>query len=85
MADANQDWRVDDAIRVARATRDLDYIFEQTCQTYGECYQVRRHVAQPMKLYECVTDIHMAYRIAEDHRAEICCLKISNLGGLSKS
>ena len=84
MADANQAWRVDDGIRVARTTRDLDYIVEQPCQTYGECYPVRRHVAQPIKLDECITDIHMAYRIAEDHGAEICCLKISNLRGLSK-
>ena len=85
MADANQGWRVDNAIRVARATRDLDYIFEQPCQTYEECQQVRRHVAQPMKLDECVTDMRMAHRIVEDHGAEICCLKISNLGGLSKA
>ena len=29
MADANRGWRVDNALRVARATQDLDYIFEQ--------------------------------------------------------
>ena len=44
MADANQGWRVDDALRVARATRDLDYIFEQPCVTYEECQQVRRRI-----------------------------------------
>ncbi len=85
MADANQGWRVDNAIRVAEATRDLDYIFEQPCQTYEECLQVRRHVAQPMKLDECVTGIGAARRIVEDRSAEIVCLKISNLGGLSKA
>ncbi|MEM7653245.1 MAG: enolase C-terminal domain-like protein, partial [Pseudomonadota bacterium] len=47
MADANQGWRVDNAIRVARATRDLDFIFEQPCQTYEECQQVRRLVDLP--------------------------------------
>lgn len=85
MADANQGWRVDNAIRVARATRDLDFILEQPCQTYEECQQVRRIAEQPMKLDECVTGIHMAQRIVVDRGAEICCLKISNLGGLSKS
>lgn len=85
MADANQGWRVDNAIRVAEATRDLDYIFEQPCRTYEECQQVRRHVAQPMKLDECVTGLAMAQRIVADRGAEICCLKISNLGGLSKA
>lgn len=85
MADANQGWRVDNAIRVAQATKDLDYILEQPCKTYEECQQVRPHVQQPMKLDECVTGIAAAQRIVADKGAEICCLKISNLGGLSKA
>ncbi len=85
MADANQGWRVDNAIRVAHATRDLDFILEQPCRTYEECQQVRRVAEQPMKLDECVTGIQMAQRIVADRGAEICCLKISNLGGLSKA
>ena len=85
MADANQGWRVDNAIRVARATQDLDFIFEQPCKTYEECQQVRPHLAQPMKLDECVTGMHAAQRIVYDKGAEICCLKISNLGGLAKA
>lgn len=85
MADANQGWRVDNAIRLARATADLDYILEQPCKTYEECQQVRRVAQQPMKLDECVTGLHAAQRIVADHGAEICCLKISNLGGLSKA
>ena len=85
IADANQGWRVDNAIRVAQATKDLDFIMEQPCKTYEECQQVRRHVSQPMKLDECVTGIAVAQRIVADRGAEICCLKISNLGGLSKA
>ena len=85
MADANQGWRVDNAIRVARATRDLDFILEQPCKTYEECQQVRRVAEQPMKLDECVTGTDLAQRIVADRGAEICCLKISNLGGLSKA
>ena len=85
MADANQGWRVDNAIRVARATRDLDFILEQPCKTYEECQQVRRVAEQPMKLDECVSGLHVAQRIVADHGAEICCLKVSNLGGLSKA
>lgn len=85
MADANQGWRVDNAIRVASATRDLDFILEQPCRTYEECQQVRRVAEQPMKLDECVTGLAAAQRIVADHGAEICCLKISNLGGLSKA
>lgn len=85
MADANQGWRVDNAIQVARATRDLDFILEQPCRTYEECQQVRRVAEQPMKLDECLTGMHMAQRIVADQGAEICCLKLSNLGGLSKA
>ncbi|XDZ65340.1 mandelate racemase/muconate lactonizing enzyme family protein [Alphaproteobacteria bacterium LSUCC0684] len=85
MADANQGWRVDNAIRVVRATRDLDYILEQPCKTYAECQQVRRVATQPMKLDECLTGMEVAQQIVHDRGAEICCLKISNLGGLSKA
>ena len=85
MADANQGWHVDEAIRVVRATHDLDFILEQPCKTYEECQQVRRRTDLPMKLDECVTGIHAAQRIVADRGAEICCLKISNLGGLSKA
>ena len=84
-ADANQGWRVDEALRVARATRDLDYVLEQPCETYAECLQVRRRVDLPMKLDECVTGLEVARRIVEDRAAEVVCLKISNLGGLSKA
>ena len=85
IVDANQGWRVDDAIRVARATADLDFILEQPCQTYAECQQVRRVATQPMKLDECITGIDMAQKVVTEQGAEICCLKISNLGGLSKA
>ncbi len=85
MADANQEWRVDEAVRVARATKDLDYILEQPCRTYEECQQVRRVADQPMKLDECITGMAAAHQIVTDRGAEICCLKLSNLGGLSKA
>jgi L-alanine-DL-glutamate epimerase-like enolase superfamily enzyme len=85
MADANQGWHVDEAILVARATRDLDYIVEQPCRTYEECLQVRRHFDRPMKLDECVTDMAMAQRVVADRAAEYVCIKISKQGGLSKA
>jgi len=85
LADANQGWRVDDAIRIVNATKGLDYILEQPCKTYEECQQVRRVAEQPLKLDECVTGLAAAQRIVADRGAEICCLKVSNLGGLSKA
>ncbi len=85
LADANQGWHVDEALKVARATRDLDYIMEQPCHSYEECLQLRRRIDRPMKLDECITGMHMAQRVINDRAAEVVCLKISNLGGLSKA
>ena len=85
LADANQGWRVDHALRVARATRNLDFILEQPCRSYAECRQVRARTDLPMKLDECVTSLQMAQTIVADQSADMVCLKISNLGGLSKA
>ena len=63
----------------------LDFILEQPCRTYEECQQVRRVAHHPMKLDECVTGMAAAQRIVADRGAELVCLKISNLGGLSKA
>jgi cis-L-3-hydroxyproline dehydratase len=84
-ADANQGWHLDEALRVVRATRELDYVLEQPCMSYAECLHIRRHTDLPMKLDECITGLDMAQRAVADHAAEIMCLKISNLGGLSKA
>lgn len=85
IADANQGWRVDHALRIGRATRHLDYVMEQPCKTYDECQQVRRAIDLPMELDECVTSMKVAHQIVADHGADIVCLKISNVGGLSKA
>ncbi len=84
-ADANQGWTVNEAVRVVRAVRDLDVMIEQPCQTYEECLHVRTHTDLPMKLDECVTGMRAAQRIVNDRAAEVVCLKISNLGGLTKA
>ena len=84
-ADANQGWTVNEAVKVVRAVNDLDVMIEQPCQTYEECLHVRQHTNLPIKLDECVTDIKVAQRIVKDKAAEVVCLKISNLGGLSKA
>ncbi|MEM7564164.1 MAG: enolase C-terminal domain-like protein [Pseudomonadota bacterium] len=84
-ADANQGWHLDEALQVANATRDLDYVMEQPCQTYEECLQLRQRIDTPMKLDECVDSLAMAQRVVADRAAEYVCCKISNLGGLSKA
>jgi len=43
VADANTGWTQHEAIRVAKAVRDLDVYIEQPCLSYQECLAVRRH------------------------------------------
>lgn len=84
-ADANTGWTVTAAVRVARATEDLDYYLEQPCLTYDECLQVRRRTTLPMKLDECMTDLASVERAVADRAAEVICLKVSKHGGLTKT
>ncbi len=84
-ADANTGWTVDDAVRVARATADLDYVFEQPCLTYDECLQVRQRTTLPMKLDECMTDLRSVERAVADGAAEVICLKVHKHGGISRT
>jgi len=84
-ADANTGWRVDEAIKVCRAVRDLDVYIEQPCLTYEECQHVRGRTDLPMKLDECIDSLAMAERVVRDHGAEVVCIKISKQGGLTKS
>jgi L-alanine-DL-glutamate epimerase-like enolase superfamily enzyme len=84
-ADANTGWTVNDAVKVVRAVRDTGIMIEQPCLTYEECLHVRERTVLPMKLDECVTGLAAAERIIADRSAEVICLKISNLGGLSKA
>jgi len=84
-ADANTGWRLDHALRVCRAVRDLDVYIEQPCLTYEECQQVRRRIDLPMKLDECIDSLRMAEKVVKDHGAEVVCIKVSKQGGLTKA
>ncbi len=84
-ADANTGWTVNEAVRVVRAVKDTGIMIEQPCPTYEECLHVRSRCDLPMKLDECVTGLPIAERIVQDKSAEVVCLKLSNLGGLTKA
>ncbi len=84
-ADANTGWTVNEAVKVCHAVRDTSMMIKQPCPTYEECLHVRQRSQLPSKLDECVTDIKVAERIVQDQAAEVVCLKLSNLGGLTKA
>ncbi|HEX5213821.1 MAG TPA: cis-3-hydroxy-L-proline dehydratase [Vicinamibacterales bacterium] len=85
VADANTGWTQHEAIRVARAVRDVDVYIEQPCLTYEECVAVRRQIDQPFVLDENVDDIHMLIRARADLAMDVVNLKISKLGGLTRT
>ena len=85
VADANTGWTQHEAIRVVRAVRDVDVYIEQPCLTYEECLAVRRATNHPFVLDESVDGIDMLLRARADLAMDVVNLKISKLGGLTKT
>jgi L-alanine-DL-glutamate epimerase-like enolase superfamily enzyme len=85
VADANTGWLPHEAMRVARAVRDVDVYIEQPCLTYEECLSVRHHCDHPFVLDESVDTLDMLLRAKADLAADVVNLKISKLGGLTKT
>lgn len=85
VADANTGWVQHEAVRVVRAVRDLDVYIEQPCATYEECVAVRRQTDHPFVLDENVDGIEVLLRARADQAMDVVNLKISKLGGLTKT
>lgn len=85
VADANTGWTQHEAMRVVRAVRDVDVYIEQPCLTYEECLAVRRHCDHPFVLDENVDSLEMLLRAKSDLAMDVVNLKISKLGGLTKT
>ncbi len=85
VADANTGWTQHEAMRVVRAVRDVDVYIEQPCLTYEECLAVRRHTDHPFVLDENVDGLEMLLRAKADLAMDVVNLKISKLGGLTKT
>jgi L-alanine-DL-glutamate epimerase-like enolase superfamily enzyme len=85
VADANTGWRPHDAMRVVRAVRDVDVYVEQPCATYEENLSVRRHTDHPFVLDETIDSLDVLLRARADLAMDVVNLKISKLGGLTKT
>lgn len=85
IADANTGWLRHEALRVARAVRDVDVYIEQPCASYEECLGVRRRIDHPFVLDESVDSVAMLVRAHADAAADVVNLKISKLGGLTRA
>ena len=84
-ADANCRWTLPEAMKVAQAIEDFDVMIEQPCLTYDDCLHVRTNTNQSMKLDELVTDQFIAERIIRDRAADVACVKMARVGGLTKA
>ncbi len=85
VADANTGWLLHEAMRVVRAVRDVDVYIEQPCLTYEECLSVRHHCNHPFVLDENIDALDMLLRAKADMAMDVVNLKISKLGGLTKT
>lgn len=85
IADANTGWLRHQALRVARAVRDVDVYFEQPCASYEECLGVRRRIDHPFVLDESIDSVATLVRAHADAAADVVNLKISKLGGLTRA
>src|SRR5262245_55735689 len=85
IADANTGWLPHQARRVTRAVRDIDVYIEQPCLTYEECLSVRRGTDHPFILDENIDGLDVLLRAHADGAADCVNLKISKLGGLTRT
>jgi L-alanine-DL-glutamate epimerase-like enolase superfamily enzyme len=85
IADANTGWLMHDAMRVVRSVRDIDVYIEQPCLSYEECLSIRRHTDHSFVLDEVIDSIDMVLRGHADQAMDVVNLKISKLGGLTKT
>ena len=85
IADANTGWSQHEAMRVVRAIRDLDVYVEQPCLTYEECLAIRRQTNHPFVLDENIDSLGMLLRAQTDLAMDVVNLKISKLGGLTRT
>ena len=84
VADANTGWVQHEAVRIAKAVRDVDVYIEQPCLTYEECLAVRRQTPHPFVLDESIDGLDVLLRARADLAMDVVNLKISKLGGLTR-
>jgi len=81
--DINGGWRLDQALRVMRATEKVDAYFEQPCASYEECRALRHSCNRPITLDECALDLNTIIRAWHEGICDSVNLKIGRVGGLT--
>jgi cis-L-3-hydroxyproline dehydratase len=85
IADANRGWLLHEAMQVIEAVGSLPVYIEQPCATYEECLVVRRRCRNPFVLDESIQSASDIVRAFGDGAADVINLKLSKLGGITKT
>ena len=83
--DVNRAWTRQEAVRVMRATGDLQVMFEQPCETLDDIAAIRPLHSAPVSVDESLVTLQDAARIARDGIAEVFGIKLNRVGGLTKA
>ena len=85
IADANTGWLMHQAARVVRAVKDIDVYIEQPCETFEECYAIRKMTDHPFVLDESIDGLPILLRANSLQAMDVVNIKISKFGGLTKA
>ena len=85
IADANTGWLMHEAARVVRAVKDIDVYIEQPCETFEECYSIRKMTDHPFVLDESIDGLPILLRANSLQAMDVVNIKISKFGGLTKA
>ena len=85
IADANTGWLMHQAARVVRAVKDVDVYIEQPCETFEECYSIRKITDHPFVLDESIDGLPILLRANSLQSMDVVNIKISKFGGLTKA
>ncbi|MEM7321828.1 MAG: mandelate racemase/muconate lactonizing enzyme family protein [Actinomycetota bacterium] len=81
--DVNRAWLPSEAVAVLNATRDINRVVEQPCETLDQHLQVRRLVGQPLAIDESLQSVGDMLRIIQTGACEVVGLKVGRVGGLT--
>ncbi len=85
IADANTGWLMHQAARVVRAVKDIDVYIEQPCETFEECYSIRKMTDHPFVLDESIDGLPILLQANSLQAMDVVNIKISKFGGLTKA
>jgi len=85
VADANTGWLMHQAARVVRAVKDVDVYIEQPCESFEECYSIRKLTNHPFVLDENIDGLPILLRANSMQAMDVVNIKISKFGGLTKA